>query len=196
MTVFFSADQHWHHANILRLCQRPFASIGEMDEALIAAWNARVGPTDVVYHLGDLTMADAAAARKLIARLNGQLRVVATPWHHDKRWLKAALDMWWYTASGQKVTYLPPLAFVLIEGKPITLAHYPLERWERSHFGALHFHGHSHGRLPRVPNRLDVGVDATVRPDYKGVTPWAPISLDEVLVLVSLQLTAEKKEEP
>jgi calcineurin-like phosphoesterase family protein len=184
MTTFFSADQHWHHANILKLCQRPFESIGQMDEALVAAWNARVGPTDVVYHLGDLTMGDAAAAMQLIARLNGQLCVVATPWHHDKRWLKAARDEWWYTVGGQKVTYLPPLWFGWFEDTPITLSHYALEVWERSHYQAVHLHGHSHGRLRTIPNRLDVGVDATVRPDYKGVTPWAPISLQEAIRLI------------
>jgi calcineurin-like phosphoesterase family protein len=184
VTVFFTADQHWHHRRILELCQRPFASVGEMDEAMIAAWNAKVGPQDIVYHLGDLTMADAATAKKLIARLNGRLIVLATLWHHDKRWVKAALDMWWYTASGQRVTYLLPLALINVEGRIITLCHYPLERWERSHYGAWHLHGHSHGRLDPIPGRLDVGVDNLCRVENRHLAQWAPLSLEEITTMM------------
>jgi hypothetical protein len=51
--IYFTADTHFNHANIISFCQRPFASVAEMNEALIAKWNARVGEGDLVYHLGD-----------------------------------------------------------------------------------------------------------------------------------------------
>lgn len=41
MTVFFTSDTHFGHEAIIRHCGRPFASVAEMDEALIARWNAR-----------------------------------------------------------------------------------------------------------------------------------------------------------
>ncbi len=50
------ADTHWSHQARLgtRLgLNRPFANIEEHDEALIARWNAAVGPDDTVWHLGD-----------------------------------------------------------------------------------------------------------------------------------------------
>lgn len=31
---FFTADQHYGHANIIRFCNRPFASVQEMDDEL------------------------------------------------------------------------------------------------------------------------------------------------------------------
>ena len=33
--VYFTSDLHLGHKNILRLCDRPFASIEEMDEVLM-----------------------------------------------------------------------------------------------------------------------------------------------------------------
>jgi hypothetical protein len=34
--TFFTADTHFNHANIISFCQRPFAAVAEMNEALIA----------------------------------------------------------------------------------------------------------------------------------------------------------------
>jgi calcineurin-like phosphoesterase family protein len=51
--VFFTSDTHFGHANIIKYCGRPFASVEEMNRELIARWNAVVGPRDTVYHLGD-----------------------------------------------------------------------------------------------------------------------------------------------
>ena len=40
--TYFTADQHFGHFNIIRLSHRPFASLDEMNEAMIAKWNAKV----------------------------------------------------------------------------------------------------------------------------------------------------------
>ncbi|HQS60044.1 MAG: hypothetical protein B7Y07_10680 [Halothiobacillus sp. 24-54-40] len=62
MTTFFTADQHFGHANILKYeadARRDergdtFASVKHMDDALVEHWNAVVAPDDTVYALGDL----------------------------------------------------------------------------------------------------------------------------------------------
>ena len=65
MAVYFTADTHFGHKSILRLCERPFASLQAMDEALVARWNERVGPDDLVYHLGDFCFKGSALATQV-----------------------------------------------------------------------------------------------------------------------------------
>ncbi len=54
--LWFTADHHFGHANIIRYCNRPFASAEEMDATLVHLWNETVGRDDIVYHLGDFTL--------------------------------------------------------------------------------------------------------------------------------------------
>lgn len=51
--TWFTADTHFGHQRTLELSKRPFASIEEMDWAIVKGWNELVGENDVVYHLGD-----------------------------------------------------------------------------------------------------------------------------------------------
>ncbi|MBL8880695.1 MAG: hypothetical protein JNG88_16400 [Phycisphaerales bacterium] len=54
--IWFTADTHFGHANIIKHCRRPFASVEEMDETLLRNINARVGRSDTLYHLGDFAL--------------------------------------------------------------------------------------------------------------------------------------------
>jgi len=54
--IYFTADQHFGHANIIKLCSRPFSDVHEMDEALIENWNRRVTNGDTIYIIGDLLL--------------------------------------------------------------------------------------------------------------------------------------------
>ena len=51
----FIGDHHFFHKNILEYepIARPFASVEEMNEAMVERWNSVVKPYDKVYHLGD-----------------------------------------------------------------------------------------------------------------------------------------------
>ena len=52
--LYFIGDPHFGHANIIRLCGRPFEDVESMDREMIRLWNARVRPEDTVWILGDL----------------------------------------------------------------------------------------------------------------------------------------------
>lgn len=52
--IYYTADQHFGHSNIIRFCERPFSTVEEMDEVLINNWNETVSDNDIVYILGDL----------------------------------------------------------------------------------------------------------------------------------------------
>ena len=74
--IYFWSDPHVGHRNIIEYCNRPFNSVEEMNEGLIANYNARVRPNDIVYVLGDLFFCDAKEARQILHRLNGMKRLM------------------------------------------------------------------------------------------------------------------------
>ena len=54
--IWFTADQHFGHEEIISHCQRPFKNAAEMDRAIIRNFKNMVKPEDTTYFLGDLTM--------------------------------------------------------------------------------------------------------------------------------------------
>jgi calcineurin-like phosphoesterase family protein len=54
MTTYFIADLHFNDANIIRFCNRPFQSVDEMNQTIIANWNNVVYRDDTVFVLGDV----------------------------------------------------------------------------------------------------------------------------------------------
>ncbi len=175
--IWFTADHHFGHKNIIDYCNRSFETIEEMDDRLINNWNEVIEPGDIVYHLGDFTLGNAKLAQSYFSRLNGSINILSNPWHHDGRWLPGD----YFSNSYTEVVKLPPMVVLEIPQRKgylvaITLCHYPLERWDRKHYGSIHLHGHCHGKLPCSPFRIDVGVDAQ---------NYCPISLNSILEMVA-----------
>ena len=170
--IFVTADQHFGHANIIRFCDRPFESVGEMDQVLINNWNKAVGADDIVYHLGDFTLGGIDVARNYFKQLNGKIQVLANPWHHDKRWLPKkylgplVLEYPDFGGDIGHVNIVPPMVVLEIGGMrewplAVTLCHYPLASWDRKNYGAWHLHGHTHKPNNSEEAILNVGVDCT-----------------------------------
>jgi calcineurin-like phosphoesterase family protein len=67
--TWFTADFHLGHQNIIRYCNRPFHSTGEMDEAILANLNSLVRQDDVLYFLGDFCMGGPEQARRYRDRI-------------------------------------------------------------------------------------------------------------------------------
>ena len=162
--VWFTSDQHYGHTNIIRFCDRPFATIEEMDEALVARYNALVKPDDTVYHLGDFSFAKDPAG--VFRRLRGRKFLILGnhDWGKRERALRQLGWGWVKDAHFLKLGRQP--------AERIWLSHYAHRVWPKSHHGSCHLHGHSHGDLPEWGRSTDVGVDAW---DY------APVHLDTIL---------------
>lgn len=180
--VWFSSDLHLGHANIIAYCDRPFASVQEMNETLVHNFNSLVEPEDEVYLLGDLCMGNRKKSSEYLFQLNGKLHWVKG--NHDQgllkipevverfEWIKDYHEMRVKLESGKKI--------------PVVLFHFPILSWHRKHHGAVCLHGHVHSadRLAtakllsqlnsgkEMPRIFDVGVDAN---DYH------PVMLDELL---------------
>ena len=71
--TFFVSDHHLGHEKILNFTGRPFKTIQEMEDGLVAAHNAVVGPNDLVYFLGDFALINKSVEelRRLLSRFNG-----------------------------------------------------------------------------------------------------------------------------
>jgi calcineurin-like phosphoesterase family protein len=179
--IYFTADTHFGHENILTYCDRPFATVDEMDNALIENWNAVIGPADTVYHLGDFTLGGICAAHDYFAKLNGVIRVLRYPWHHDGCWVPkiADMDRQFRSAQGTVVRIDPPVTVLGLPAygddrysQTLVLCHYPFAVWDRKHYGAWHLFGHSHGQHQNGGFSFDVGVDCN---------QFRPVSLDGVV---------------
>jgi len=154
--IFFTADCHFNHTAILRMCQRPFATIEEHDQALVDNWNAVVGPGDQIFVIGDFAhKADPEKVRKIFHKLRGAKHLILG--NHDGEFVRTQLP--WSTVSERmKIT---------VDAQKIVLDHYPMRSWQGAHAGAIQLYGHVHNRLDVWPNSCDVGVDAW---GYKPVT--------------------------
>jgi calcineurin-like phosphoesterase family protein len=165
MAVFFTADTHFGHGGALGLFRRPFTSVRDMDNMMIRRWNEAVGPADEVWHLGDFAVRRSSAEMtRILAALHGGIHLVVG------------------NNDGPQTVALPGFASVQhyvelqMDGADLVLCHYPFRSWNRMARGAINLHGHSHGRLKRVPRQIDVGVD---------LWDFRPISLAQVLTACS-----------
>ena len=71
MTIWFTSDEHYGHANIIKFCNRPFSDVHEMTLGLIAKHNHLVKKGDTVYHLGDFCWKPADVA-EVLRQLEGE----------------------------------------------------------------------------------------------------------------------------
>jgi calcineurin-like phosphoesterase family protein len=71
MPDFFISDTHFGHHNVIRYCNRPFASVEEMNRVMAERWNAVVGQYDRVFHLGDFSMGPKILRPNYLAALSG-----------------------------------------------------------------------------------------------------------------------------
>lgn len=161
MKWFFTADSHYSHSNILRYCNRPFKDVHEMNKTLTENLNNLVTEKDVVIHAGDFTLQGFEKFKEYLKKLRG--KHIFIKGSHDV-WAKKFNQYFFlhkelpnlHNPLGDKVHDILELN---INGIKIVVCHYAMRTWPRSHYGSLHFYGHSHGKLKPFYNALDVGVD-------------------------------------
>lgn len=192
MTTWYTADTHYSHRNIVTLGPgRPFASIEEHDEALVAAHNALVRPGDTVIHLGDVSLS-VTAMEQVVPRLNG--RHVLYAGNHDACWLatpstsgakRAPKMVDRYLAAGFDEVHGSGRGYGHVAGIEVMFAHLPAygdhytdERYptQRPNPGQLPLVcGHVHHAWTTLGRQVNVGVD---------VWGYAPVHEDVVADLL------------
>lgn len=148
MAVFFTSDTHFGHGGALGLFRRPFASVKDMDEALIRRWNETVTAEDEVWHLGDFAVRRSPdCMMNILERLKGRKHLIAG--NNDPPAMRE-LRAWESVGDYAELT---------VEGLRLVLCHYPFRSWNGMGRGVVNLHGHSHGKLAPMRRQIDVGVD-------------------------------------
>lgn len=170
--IFFTADTHFGHGNILKYCNRPFLNEYEKkllaeaadgrgsfkvsresvvlnDATIIDNINAVVGKDDILWHLGDFAFADYPAARKYRDRIVCQ-NVYLIWGNHDKPYIR---DLFTECYNEKLIQY---------DDKKVMMHHYPDGLVERARMNpvfegvqlsdkdTLYLHGHVHGGIRRT----------------------------------------------
>ena len=184
MAAFFTADTHFGDTHILRRRGGRFPTIDAHDDALVDAWNASVGPTDEIWHLGDFAAgADPMRCRDIFSRLNGIKRLVRG--NHDTN---RVLDLDWADPPVESATIKPRDASNA-EWR-LFLAHYAHRAWPGLWRRTRHLYGHTHGTLEDTTRSCDVGVDAW---NYRPVGLEAIIARQDGAVAMPEELARDQR---
>ena len=165
--IFFTADTHFSHANILKYepqTRGHFENIQEHDEFLIKQWNSVVRPRDTVWHLGDVAFGHSG--KNVIRRLNRYKKLILG--NHDI-----------YETSEYLEFFAKLHGSVSFKGVAL-LTHVPIHPDQLEYRFPFNLHGHLHGGKAVDDKRyINVGVDH-----------WdlAPVSWDELKKIIEDRL--------
>lgn len=169
--VYFTADLHFYHKNIIKNTNRPFQDADEMNRILIQKWNERVNFNDDVYILGDVTMRGPEMAAAVLYALKGKKHLVRG--NHDGFADRDNFDVSLFAS-------IQNYAEIVVDNTKFILFHYPLLEWNQAYKGSIMLHGHQHNHADyNIENRrkgilrYDVGVDANA---------MSPVSAREIIL--------------
>lgn len=202
--IYFTADWHIGHANVLGFDNRPFNDINHMSEGLIKRFNACVRERDVCYFLGDMGFG-GDKLQSVMDRLNGTKILILG--NHDKK-RQAMMNSGFDAVMNSCSMY--------IQGELVTMSHCPLrgvkredtagmrgcdgsENWHKEekntqfsvdNVGQFHLHGHIHspnsGKSVKILGRqYDVGVPAN---------NYIPVSISTIESWIHITKRNEKED--
>lgn len=191
--TWFISDLHLGHAKIVELASRPFASVEEMNAALIRNWQEVVAPEDDVWCLGDMVMGQLAENLPLLAQLPGKKHLVlgnhdrpSKLYHHKSEEKR----MEWVCKYEQYFVSMQEEACLEIAGTEILLSHLPYndpefvdhsyeDRYSEympKDQGLWLVHGHVHEAWKVKNRQINVGVD---------VWDFRPVPLSSIMQIMS-----------
>lgn len=167
---FYIADLHLGHANIIKLSNRPFASVEKMDINIIKNWNSVVTNQDDVYIVGDISF-KAKNIEQYLEQLNGRKHLIVG--NHDKPILKNSSLRKYFVEIRDILT-------VEDNGQKIVLCHYPMVEWDGYYRGVLHFYGHIHNNMNNDTNKYISSIENAYNVGVDNIG-FFPRTLDEIL---------------
>lgn len=152
--TYFISDQHFFHTNIIKMLNRPYKNVKEMNSDIVAKHNKTVKPGDTCYHLGDLAMLSKNQINKiepLINQLNGNNVLIMG--NHDENHPFTYMNMGFISVH---------TSLLLPEDNRFMLAHDPaVSCVDRSKYWIV---GHVHDLFRVCENCINVGFDIWGQP--------------------------------
>ena len=143
--IYFTSDLHLGHEAVIRMQNRPFENADEMNRMLIENYNSVVHNNDTVYLLGDICFRiGVERANDIIASLKGKKYLIRG--NHDKKYDENLFEE------------VRDFMTISADGFHISLMHYPMLSWPRSHYGSIMLHGHIHADKSYNLSNRDNGI--------------------------------------
>lgn len=164
MTKYLISDTHFSHKNICGPSIsswsegfRNFATIEDMENAIVDSINGCVQPDDELLHFGDVFMGQVLLTA---SRIRGRIKcrnIHLVYGNHDKQIQKTA------ELQALFATVQHYLEF-RYKGILLSCFHYPMHTWNEAGKGGLHAFGHCHGNFNHPSQAVDVGWDVWKKP--------------------------------
>lgn len=187
--IFFTSDTHFGHEAIIKFCNRPFKDAHEMDEVMINNWNNKVGPDDLIFHLGDFAFGGSELWNSILPKLNGHKVLIIG--NHDRKNCRPGYSKYF--------EYVGMQLQLNISGRSVYLNHYPFLCYGGTYRNEVNavwqLYGHVHSgpnntgkdssRLNILfPYQYDVGVDNN---------NFTPVSWNEVCDIIHEQVNDNER---
>lgn len=157
--IYFTADTHFYHRNIIKYCNRPFVSLDQMHRTIIDNFNSVLTSDDILYHVGDVGLGPAVAVKELLDSIVCK-EIIFVMGNHDS---KKKIEYWGGTAiKGIDLEHNDNI--FLIKHVPLYAPTYKAV-----------ISGHHHEKYRINGNIFNVGVDVN---DFK------PVSIETIIDLV------------
>jgi len=161
----------------------PEEDVKIIDAEIIRRINKKVQKNDVLYILGDIAAINANNVDYIKSLLGGiKCRNVSIIWgNHDRKKLLIPIfeELGWFIRGDRhEISTATPI----YNKVTIVMDHYPMARWNKSHYGSWHLHGHTHGLMqfdPGTKLRYDVGID---------INDYYPVSLSQLDKIMFLKM--------
>lgn len=168
---YFISDNHWGHKSIIKMSNRPFSNVDEMNEYMIAKWNSVVEEEDEVYYLGDFMfkMNPTKFVNEVLNRLNGKIYLLAG--NHDEKYISKYKDRVEWVKDRFELKYDH-------EGTTykFILDHYPLYSWKGMWRGTILLYGHTHNNTDDLIYET-IGNKMNVNCEFSDYTPTSIIEI-------------------
>ena len=162
--IYFTADTHYGHGDIIPICKRPFKSINEMNKTMIRNYNSVVNEEDTCYFLGDFVFPqNIELVKRTLSKLKGTKHLILG--NHDNLKPFDYIEYGFTSVHTSFEIQLSNLKIILVHDPALSC----IDR-ESTFLG-----GHVHDLFKEMQNFINVGVD---------VRKFSPISLTDIIIKI------------